>query len=319
MKRNFGFALAGVSAATIGSLFVLTDLFMREAIDRKEPKVMARAKSRIAGSPKQKEAIERNLAYMEVLMKQPMETVEIQSSDGLKLVGHWYPCPNAKRVLVAMHGWRSTWASDFAAIADFWHTSGCSVLFAEQRGQGASEGEGISFGAKERLDCAEWARWASRKTENALPVYLAGISMGATTVLMAADTDLPETVRGIVADCGFTSPKAIWRHVAEKNLHLPYAVVERYVERLFRRRFHCGPDEFNTVESLRHCKVPVLFIHGTADTFVPVRMTYENAEACASPTTLFIVPDADHGVSYLVDREGYEKTALAFWRSCEEI
>ena len=59
--------------------------------------------------------------------------------------------------------------------------------------------------------------------------------------------------------------------------------------------------------------MPVLFIHGSDDCFVPVSMTYENYKACASTKTLFIVPGADHGMSYYTDREGYEKALMRFW------
>ena len=59
--------------------------------------------------------------------------------------------------------------------------------------------------------------------------------------------------------------------------------------------------------------MPVVFVHGTDDHFVPVRMTYENYKACASPKRLLIVPGADHGMSYYIDREQYERQSLAFW------
>ena len=64
---------------------------------------------------------------------------------------------------------------------------------------------------------------------------------------------------------------------------------------------------------MRECKVPVLFIHGTDDRFVPIEMTYENYKACVSPKRLLVVPGAEHAMSYLIDKESYEKTVKEFW------
>ena len=76
--------------------------------------------------------------------------------------------------------------------------------------------------------------------------------------------------------------------------------------------------ECSTTDALKQCHIPVLLIHGTDDTFVPVTMTYENYKACAGPRKLMVVPGADHGMSYYVAREEYEKTALDFWKECEK-
>ena len=79
------------------------------------------------------------------------------------------------------------------------------------------------------------------------------------------------------------------------------------------------PSEVSTEEALRkNSSIPVLFVHGTGDRFVPVEMTYANYQACAAPKELFIVPGAGHGMSYLADRAGYEEHLCRFWKQCEE-
>ncbi len=228
-------------------------------------------------------------------------------------MGHWYNSPNEKRVIVAMHGWRSRWYYDFGGSARFWRESGCSVLYAEQRGQGDSGGDYMGFGLLERWDCLDWANWVDAMTGGA-PIYLAGISMGASTVLMAAGMDLPESVRGVMADCGYTSVSAIWKEVCQSSYHLPYALVKPLADAFCRRAIGVGPDEWSAPRSLAQCRVPVLLIHGTEDSFVPVWMSQENYDACASPKELLLVPGADHGVSYLIDTETYEARVKAFWK-----
>ena len=241
------------------------------------------------------------------------ELVETVSNDGTKLTGHLYTCDDPKRLIIAVHGWRSTWNRDFGLAADFWFKNNCNVLFIEQRCQGESGGEYIGFGLLERYDCKAWTEWAHEKYEGKLPIYLDGVSMGATTVLMAAGLKLPDSVHGIIADCGFTSPHAIWKHVAENHMHLKYGPIKGVADAICRQKIQMVSDEHSTVDALKDNKIPVLFAHGTDDPFVPVEMTYENYKACTAPKRLVIVPGAAHGLSFYVEKERYAEELLKFW------
>ena len=147
-----------------------------------------------------------------------------------------------------------------------------------------------------------------------LPIYLGGVSMGASTVLMASGLDLPGNVVGIVADSGFTSPHAIWKHVVENNLHLPYGIHKAAAEELCRKKLRMKAGAYSTTAALACTDIPVLFIHGTDDRFVPIEMTYENYKACASEKHLLIVPGAEHAMSYVVDKAAYENAIRNFWK-----
>ena len=291
---------------------------MKIAMDRVEPQERNKGKERLAGSPELIKITEMVEAAALRLENSGCEQVQIDGCDGVSLVGHWYPCAVPERIIVAMHGWRSSWSQDFGLIVDFWHNNNCAVLFAEQRGQNNSGGDHMSFGLLERFDCLDWIGWVNERTEQKLPLYLGGISMGASTVLMTAGFDLPENVRGIIADCGFTSPRAIWKHVVENRFHLPYGLYSRAANDICKRHIQVPSDAYSTVEALRSCAVPVLLIHGTDDRFVPVEMTYENYKACSSEKQLFIVPGAEHGTSYLVDTAGYETAVRSFWNSYDQ-
>ncbi len=311
---------AGVTAAAIGTVaaasYGVTRALVGVAMDRHEPKIMRKNKERLTGlaMADMADLLERMDAAEEKLLASGCETVEITSDDGLRLIGHWRVGENPKRVIVAMHGWRSTWTKDFGIISEFWHANDCAVLYAEQRGQGESEGEYMTFGLMERYDCLAWVKWVNEKVGGSLPIYLGGLSMGATTILMTAGLDLPDTVKGIVADCGFTSSHEIWKHVASKNLRIPYGRFQRLVaDGISKRKIAMGTKEYSTVDAMRVCKVPVLFIHGTDDHFVPVTMTYENYKACAAEKRLLIVPGADHGMSYILDQAAYENAVKQMW------
>ena len=312
-----GLAAAGLTICGAVSAAV-TKKLVDTAMDRSSPLDLTQNRSRFTGSGIRASSLDEAISAKTVLEQRNPKTIEITAQDGTLLVGHWLPCKTPRRVILAMHGWRSSWSADFGIISDFWYQQNCSVLYAEQRGQGASGGEYMSFGLIERHDCLDWLNWINRQTDRRLPVYLAGVSMGASTVLMASALDLPENVCGILADCGYTSVHAIWKHVAENNLHLFYGIRAPFADRLCKKKIRTGTKEHSTVEALKTNHTPVLFVHGTEDRFVPVEMTFENYQACSAPKRLFVVPGAGHGMSYFVDRSGYEAETRNFWANCEK-
>lgn len=287
-----GATVAGIGAVTAVS-YSLVKKMLNIAMNREMPEMdMSKGKKKLTGSPEMKEFMGEVYDKAEKLRNTEHETVEITSHDGLRLVGHYFTCKNPKRIIIAMHGWRSTWDQDFGTIADFWHNSDCNVLYAEQRGQGNSDGEYMGFGMLERYDVLSWIEWINDNTALPMPIYLGGVSMGATTVLMATGLDLPDNVVGVVADCGFTSPQAIWKHVVENNLRLPYGLYSAAASDLCKKKINMSAVEYSTVDAMKKCNIPILFIHGTEDTFVPIKMTYENYKACSSYKELLVVPGA---------------------------
>lgn len=311
-------AAAGVLVAGFAHMAAVNQLG-KIAFDRNCPNIdNPKKRDRVRGS-KGNEAFDLYLKTRgEELRQEKLQTVTITANDGVKLVGHWYQAENAGRVIVAMHGWRSSWHHDFGMVFPFFKDQKCSVLFAQQRGQSESGGEYIGFGVLERYDCQKWAEWAASETQGKLPIYLAGISMGATTVMLTSELDLPRQVKGVIADCGFTSIADIGNHVIKNNLNIRLPVPKRAIDKLCKKRFQTGAGEFSTVQALQNTSLPVLLVHGQEDCFVPVRMSYENFGACKGPRELLIVPEADHGMSYYKDPTRYESTVLAFWKQYDD-
>lgn len=304
---------AGVVAAAAAS-YAVTKKMVTVALDRKMPKVPG-SKKTLTGSEDVLALLRMQEEAAKKLENSGCQTVEITAYDGVHLIGHLYRCENAKRTVIAMHGWRSSWLNDFGIISEFMFQNQCNVLFAEQRGQGQSGGDYMGFGMLERHDCLYWISWIGQQDFAALPIYLVGVSMGASTVLMTAGFDLPDTVKGIIADCGFTSAHEIWKYVTESNLPLLYTGLRgELANDICRRKIQIGSKDYSCIDALQTGKTPVLFIHGTDDKFVPIEMTYENYKACVAPKRLFIVPGAEHGLSYVVDKAGYEAAVKRFWR-----
>jgi len=320
MKKNIKNILVASGVAAVTALAAgavnrfITKTLMNVAMDRKASGAIEKNREKLMGSKDLSEIMKTAMDAAEALEAKEHETVEIEAFDKIKLVGHWYTCKSPKRIIIAMHGWRSSWSQDFGIISEFYEKNDCCVLYAEQRGHGNSGGEYMGFGLLERYDCLDWLKWAEENTDPSLPIYLCGLSMGAATVLMTAATEFSDRVHGIMADCAFTSPHAIWKHVVQSNLHLPYGLYSAAAKDMCRKRISMTSDEYSCPEALKSCRVPVIFIHGSDDNFVPVEMTYENYKACASKKHLLIVPGADHAMSYIVDKESYESACRKFWR-----
>lgn len=310
-KIKFFAAGAGISAAVSGFNYL-----HRLACARKSPPLKAAAETEASvnsGKNKYSDIINEGKRWLE---ETPSKTVHISSFDGLRLTGHLYIRRGAKRTVLMMHGFRSSWKHDFSGAARDLYESGCNLLLAEQRAHGSSEGKYISYGVLERFDCLEWLRFISRRFGE-LPCYADGISMGATTVLMASGLQLPGNVKGIIADCGFTSPKSIISSVFSRHSSLPAWLIIPPVSLFSRFRAGFGFSDYSTLSAMRANTTPVFFAHGDADDFVPLEMTLENYRACRAMKRLLVSPGASHGTSYLVSHEAYLSGLISFFNECE--
>lgn len=252
-------------------------------------------------------------AAKEFLQRTPYEPVSIQSFDGLTLRARWYPAEQAKGTILLMHGYRANGFANFGYVMEFYHNLGYHLLLVSQRSHWESEGKYICFGVKERFDCRDWAEYLSKRPECVgKSIFLNGVSMGATTVMMATGLDLPETVDGVIADCGFTSPWDVVADLAKRRFHLPVHPLLEGLDCMTRWFAGFRLRECSTLDALRRCKIPVLFLHGERDRFVPCAMTKKNYAACAAEKQLITVPEARHGGSYLTDQMGCQNALRHF-------
>lgn len=245
------------------------------------------------------------------LKEHQAQDVFITSRDGLRLHGLWIPAVDAKGTMILFHGYRSTYLVDFSVALDFYHSMGFNLLIPDQRSHGQSEGKYITFGVKESEDALGWIRYHNRELSQ-VPVILSGLSMGASTVLFLADEALPDNVKGIIADCGFTSPKEILSEVYKKVTHLP-PMLSLWATELFARAFaDFSLSQKDTRKTLSNNRIPVLMVHGIDDGFVPCQMSRDGYACCTGKKTLLLVEGADHGVSFIVDHVAYSNAIERF-------
>lgn len=291
-------------------LLFVTDYFFKFAVVRKKP---SKKKKKSMSASKGLVKLDEYQTMMEQgeawLKAQNMETVHIQSHDGLKLAGHFLDI-GADQTIILFHGYRSRAFRDFSCVGEYYKSLGFNLLFVDQRAHGESEGTYITFGVKERLDCVRWAEYIDRRVGGT--IILDGLSMGATTVLMAAGEKLPGSVKAIIADCGFTSPEEIMLKVMEVDLKVRCRPLFYLVALMVRLRAGFAVDEYSTIEAMKKNRLPVLFLHGTGDKFVPYEMTVRACDACAAEKTLLLIEDATHGTSYLKEPETCRQALSGF-------
>jgi fermentation-respiration switch protein FrsA (DUF1100 family) len=310
IPRRFSRAGLPVAVALIAiGLVVLQSYasayFYDVAIARKDKSFLQRSPDLkpAAAQPKKAEAVDAR-GWLEAV---PVEKVSITSRDGLGLVALWIPAaaPTARTAIV-MHGYSGN-ARTMAMFARHWSEElGCNVLLPDARGHGESEGDYIGFGWPERRDQIQWVDWIIDRTGPEAAIALHGVSMGgATTMMTAGEPDLPAHVRLAVEDCGYTSARDELAWNLTRMYGLPAEPIITDTSRLTKRRVGYSFEEASALEQVKRARVPIQFIHGEDDTFVPYEMVHRLYAACASEKRLLSVPGAGHGQSVAVDPAGY--------------
>ena len=252
------------------------------------------------------------VGWMKEVRAMPCQEFHIRSFDGLNLSGKYYEYAPGAIIEIMFHGYRGSSERDMCGGVQRCFKLGHSALIVDQRSSGKSEGNVITFGVNESRDCLDWMRFAVKHFGPDCRLMLTGISMGASTVMIAAGEELPSNVIGVLADCGFTSAKAIIKTVIQQ-MGLPPALSYPFVKLGAKLYGHFDLEKTSSLEAMGKCNVPVIFFHGESDDFVPCDMSRENFAACTGKKRLVTVPDAGHGLSIMLDPEGYRTAMKEFF------
>lgn len=309
-KAFLGAAVLGTAAAaacTAGAVTLFNKVIPRQDGLRVDLDEMANA----AKWEEYKKIITPNREW---LTAQALEHMTIKSRDGLTLHADLFPADSpSDKLVICGHGYTSSGISNCSSIAVFFHKLGYHCLIVDHRAHGKSEGDYVGFGILDRYDWKRWIECMERRFDGPLNIVLYGISMGATIALMTAGfSDLSPSVKAVIADCAFTSPYDVFAHILKRDYHLPPFPIMDINDKLCRAKAGYGFRDYSTIEAVRSANVPMLFIHGREDDFVPLWMTEKNYEACRSPKDILIVDNAAHGASYFENSEAYEQKIKEF-------
>ena len=235
----------------------------------------------------------------------------IHSFDGTKLAGYFYHNSNANTMAIVIHGYGMT-HEEMRGIADiYFNEFGYSVLLPDLRGHGASGGKYIGFGWHDRLDILQWIGYIRNMMGDEVPIVLHGISMGGATALMTGEEN-PENVKCVISDCSYTSISDILAYRMKKEFRLSAFPLLHMVNIAVRIRGKYSIYDGDILAKLENCKIPVLYIHGGKDEYIPTNWVYSLYEKTKSKKELYICDGADHAKSVLVDPVTYFKRVKGF-------
>jgi len=251
------------------------------------------------------------LSHIDELEALEYEEVSVTSFDGLRLFGRYYKRSRENIIELDFHGYRGNAMRDYCGGSVISRKCGISSIIVDQRCHGKSEGSAITFGINERLDVKKWVEYTVKRFGRDTKIILSGVSMGAATVLMASELDLPNVVC-ILADCPYSSPKEIICKVARDRKYpdkLLYPFV-RLCAKIFAR---VDIESSSAREAVKHTNIPILIIHGDDDRYVPYEMGKAVFEVCTSEQKqMLTVKNAGHAISYFLATEEYTKTVTEF-------
>lgn len=295
-----------IGSAAVGAAYAGLSYLIHYEIFHRNATIPTRAfesnKEKIEGPPMPPDPRE------EWLKEQKFEEHVLRSDlDGCILQGYFLPAAaNSDRFVVCSHGYRSRGKREFRLMTKFYHDKGYNVLLVDHRASGESDGARITFGKKESDDLMQWINWVRTEKCPTARIILHGVSMGAATVMMLSNRpELLPNVKFIVSDCGYTSVVDEFTGVLQKA-HIPHRVLIAGVDAVNRVASGFSLRAVSPIECVKHAVVPILFIHGGSDSFVPTQMSRENYAACSTEKALLLVDGAAHASSYPTDSASYE-------------
>ena len=314
MKKSLLF-LGGTLALGTATVVALNEWIYRALIyaDFQVPKALGSALSESKPVDGKEKLRCRNIAWLE---EYGYERHHIVNADGNKLTGYLMrPKKESKVYVFCSHGYRNKGKPEWCYYAKHYvEELGINMFFVDHQAAGESEGKYVGFSSFESRDSLQWLGYMNETFGRDIEIFLHGISMGSATVMLMTGSDkLPDNVRFTIADCGFTSALDEFTYKLE-NLGLPKKPIIPIMCRYNKMR--AGYDfqkDTNALEAVGRAKIPMLFFHGGNDKFVPTYMVHLLYDACSAPyKDKLVVEGADHGESYIIDKEACEKKIDGF-------
>ena len=233
----------------------------------------------------------------------------IESYDKLQL--HSYVVTqNSNKWAIVVHGYGGS-GKLMSDKSKYFYDMGYNVLIPDLRGHGKSEGDYIGMGWKDRLDIISWINFIIKENPNA-EIVLHGTSMGAATVLMTSGENLPSNVKAIVADCAYTSAWDEFSYQLETYLKVPSSYILNVTNMVTKLKAGYSLKEASALECVKKATVPILYIHGDKDKFVPYSMMDKLYDATISPKEKLTIEGGEHANSDLV-------SPFLYWLTLEDF
>ena len=238
--------------------------------------------------------------------KNALRDTFILAEDGVRLHAlYLYADTLTAHTAVAVHGYTDNAVRMLHIAYLYNHDLHYNVLLPDLRFAGQSEGDHIQMGWKDRIDVLQWMNIANEIFGDSTQMVVHGISMGGATTMMVSGEKQQPYVKCFVEDCGYTSVWDEFSHELKSSFHLPAFPLMYTTSWLCEKKYGWNFKEASSLKQVEKCELPMLFIHGDKDTYVPTWMVYPLYEAKPEPKELWIVPGAAHALSYKENKQEY--------------
>ncbi len=244
---------------------------------------------------------------------QDFENWKLDTFDGLQLNGSYLPAKEAtNKTVIFTHGYLGK-GTDMGLYAEYYYENlGYNVFLFDMRGHGKSEGDYFGFGWHDRLDVLDWTDKVIDRVGEDAEIILHGLSMGASTMLMASGEEHPDQVKAIIADSGYTDVYKLFQYQMNRMYHLPAIPVLPTTSLVTSVRANYSFREASSIEQVKKARVPILYFHGKADTFVPTEMAHQLHEQTSTLTDIMLFDSAGHGEAFVLHPERYQEKLQSF-------
>lgn len=238
------------------------------------------------------------------------ESVRVE--DNVRLFARFYKNTENKKTVICLPGYLTSGVKCFSNLVPFYMENGFNVLLVTNRGQGESGGKHITFGKKESQDLLYWINHVKEMVPGG-EIIIHGIDVGANSALLTSGK-LGNEVKGIISDSAFSKPWDVFDYQIKQIYNLsPFPILQ--IAEYFAKRFAKVDFRDSAVKAVANSVVPILFIHGAKDMFIPYYMTNACYESCTSKKQKFIVESAGHAQAVFKDNEGYKSVISEFIES----
>lgn len=301
----------------IAVLFIACGFIFNQLIWRKTIAVPKFILKMIAGNEAPNQFEQDAERALEKFKQLPIETVSIKTADGETLIAHVLAPENSNgKLILACHGARSTGLGEFAFMSDYLYKNGYTVVMPDHRGCGESGGKYMGYGTHESKDTMLWLDYAKKRFPD-MPIFLLGVSMGGATVLMMSELlGSEDSVKGIIADCPYTSAWDEFSYQLKTSFHLPDFPILHICDLYSRIIAGYSFKQASPLNAVKNAKKPILFIHGKEDDFVPFFMQDILYDACPTEKYKLAVDGAVHARSYYTNSSAYEFAIEEFFDKC---
>lgn len=215
----------------------------------------------------------------------------------------------SRKTALILHGWRDC-SIDFLYLARIYEQElGYNVLLPDLHAHGLSDGDLIQMGWLDKDDALRWLTLFQTDT-----MVVHGVSMGGATAMMMSAMIFPKAIKDIrfIDDCGYTS---VWEEFSgelKNQFGLPEFPLMFSTSLLCKIREGWSFGEASAINEVRNSEYPMLFIHGSNDTFVPTEMVERLYDAKPSKKSLWITDSCGHAESYAKHKKEYSKRIKDF-------